>query len=122
MTKRAKARLLKHMKGLSEAPLASTVGKQRMVERKVRVERALAKELQGPRRHRFKGGRAIQIQLWLTAVAMNVKKVVQSMATARAAPAAYFLFRLCAGRHATGLRCSVAALRIGLRQQFHEIV
>jgi transposase len=59
--------------------LASPSGKQRMVERKVRVEGAfaLAKELHGLRRTRFRGRRRVQIQLWLTAAAMNIKRAVQ---------------------------------------------
>ena len=63
--------------------IASTRGKQRLVERKVSVEGvfALAKELHGLRRTRFKGRRRVQIQLWLTAAAMNIKRVVQSKAT-----------------------------------------
>ena len=63
--------------------IASTRGKQRLVERKVSVEGvfALAKELHGLRRTRFRGRRRVQIQLWLTAAAMNIKRVVQSKAT-----------------------------------------
>jgi transposase len=68
-----------------EARLASPLGKQRLVERQVYVEGAfgLAKELHGLRRTRFKGRRRVQIQLWLTAAAMNIKKAVRSM---RASP------------------------------------
>lgn len=62
--------------------LASPLGKQRMVERKIYVEGAfgLAKELHGLRRTRFKGRHRVQIQVWLTAAAMNIKKAVRSMA------------------------------------------
>lgn len=58
---------------------ASPMGKRRMVERKIYVEGvfALAKELHGLRRTRFRGRHRIQIQLWLTAAAMNIKKAVQ---------------------------------------------
>jgi transposase len=60
--------------------LASPLGKQRMVERKIFVEGAfgLAKELHGLRRTRFRGRQRVQVQLWLTAAAMNIKKAVQA--------------------------------------------
>jgi len=62
--------------------LASAKGKQRMAERKTRIEGTfgLAKELHGLRRTRFRGRRWVQIQLWLTAAAMNFKRAVQMMA------------------------------------------
>ena len=65
----------------AEERIASPVGKQRMVERKVRVEGAfaLAKELHGLRRTRFRGRRRVQIQLWLTAATMNIKKAAGMM-------------------------------------------
>jgi len=57
-----------------------------------RVSSPWRKELHGLRRTRFKGRRKVQIQLCLTAAAMNLKRVVQAMsrgtptvATARAA-------------------------------------
>ncbi len=61
--------------------LASPLGKQRMVERQIYVEGAfgLAKELHGLRRTRFRGRWRVQIQVWLTAAAMNIKKAVRSM-------------------------------------------
>jgi hypothetical protein len=51
-----------------------------MVERKIFVEGAfgLAKELHGLRRTRFRGRQRVQVQLWLTAAAMNIKKAVQA--------------------------------------------
>jgi len=60
--------------------LASPLGKQRMVERKVYAEGAfgLAKELHGLRRTRFRGRHRVQIQLWMTAAAMNIKKAVRN--------------------------------------------
>ena len=63
----------------AEQRIVSPLGRQRMVERKVRVEGAfaLAKELHGLRRTRFRGRLRVQIQLWLTAAAMNIKKAVQ---------------------------------------------
>lgn len=63
--------------------LASAKGKRRMAERKTRIEGTfgLAKELHGLRRTRFRGKRWVQIQLWLTAAAMNIKRAVRMMAT-----------------------------------------
>ncbi len=60
---------------------ASPLGQQRLAERKVRVEGifGLAKELHGLRRTRFKGRRKVQLQLWLTAAAMNLKRAVQAL-------------------------------------------
>ena len=62
-----------------------------MVERKTRIEGTfgLAKELHGLRRTRFKGRQRVQIQLWLTAAAMNIKRAVRRITTAGrpAAPA-----------------------------------
>ena len=60
--------------------LASPLGKQRMVERKMYAEGAfgLAKELHGLRRTRFRGRHRVQIQLWMTAAAMNIKKAVRN--------------------------------------------
>jgi transposase len=97
----------------AEERIASPVGKQRMVERKTRVEGAfaLAKDLHGLRRTRLRGRRRVQIQLWLTAAAMNIKKAVRATANAGcAAAAASFLSWLRARRAATGLRCSGLAL------------
>ena len=64
----------------AEERLASPLGKQRMVERKVYAEGAfgLAKELHGLRRTRFRGRHRVQIQLWMTAAAMNIKKAVRN--------------------------------------------
>jgi transposase len=64
----------------AQARIASPLGKQRMVERKISVEGAfaLAKELHGFRCTRFRGRWRVQIQLWLTAAAMNIKKAVQN--------------------------------------------
>ena len=66
----------------NEERLVSPLGKQRLVERQIYVEGpfGLAKELHGLRRTRFKGRRKVQIQVWLTAAAMNIKKAVRSMA------------------------------------------
>jgi hypothetical protein len=60
--------------------VASPLGKRRLVERKTYIEGTfgLAKELHGLRRTRFRGRRRVQIQLWLTAAAMNIKRAVRS--------------------------------------------
>jgi hypothetical protein len=62
--------------------VASARGKQRLTERKIYVEGTfgLAKELHGLRRTRFRGRRRVQIQLWLTAAAMNIKRAIRQMA------------------------------------------
>lgn len=64
----------------AEERLASPLGKRRMAERKTRIEGTfgLAKELHGLRRTRFRGRRRVQIQLWLTAAAMNIKRAVRN--------------------------------------------
>ena len=78
----------------AEERVASALGRRLLHERKVRSEGAfaLAKELHGMRRTRFMGRRKVQIQLWLTAAAMNIKKAVRAQrllpATAVAARAA----------------------------------
>jgi transposase len=66
----------------NEERLASPRGKQRLIERQIYSEGAfaLAKELHGLRRTRFKGRWRVQIQLWLTAAAINIKKAVRSIA------------------------------------------
>jgi transposase len=62
--------------------VASQLGIRRLVERKTYIEGTfgLAKELHGLRRTRFRGRRRVQIQLWLTAAAMNIKRAVRSRA------------------------------------------
>jgi len=66
----------------TEELLASPLGKRRLVERKIYIEGAfgLAKELHGLRRTRFRGRSRVQIQVWLTAAAMNIKKAARSLA------------------------------------------
>lgn len=66
----------------TEALLTSPLGEQRLVERQTYVEGpfGLAKDLHGLRQTRFRGKRKVQIQVWLTAAAMNIKKAVRSMA------------------------------------------
>ena len=63
----------------AEERRASPLGKQRMAERKTYVEGSfgLAKELHGLRQTRFRGRWRVQIQLWLTAAAMNIKRAVR---------------------------------------------
>ena len=60
--------------------MASPLGKRRLAERKTRIEGTfgLAKELHGLRRTRFRGRHWVQIQLWLTAAAMNIKRAVRN--------------------------------------------
>jgi hypothetical protein len=67
----------------TEDLLATSLGKQRLIQRKTYIEGTfgLAKELHGLRRTRFKGRRRVQIQLWLTAAAMNIKRAVRRIAT-----------------------------------------
>ena len=77
--------------------LASPLGKRRMAERKTRIEGTfgLAKELHGLRRTRFRGRSRVQIQLWLTAAAMNIKRAVRRLiATGRPAAPALHLSQL----------------------------
>ena len=70
--------------------MSSTLGRRLLRERQVRSEGAfaLAKELHGLRRTRFVGTRKVQIQLWLTAAAMNIKKAVRTPTLLPAAAAA----------------------------------
>jgi hypothetical protein len=74
--------------------VASPLGKRRLVERKTYIEGTfgLAKELHGLRRTRFRGRRRVQIQLWLTAAAMNIKRAVRSTVPKPAPAAALRLF------------------------------
>lgn len=61
--------------------LSSPIGQELLKQRRVRSEGvfALAKELHGLRRTRFKGRSKVQIQLWLTAAAMNIKRAVKTL-------------------------------------------
>jgi hypothetical protein len=56
--------------------LSEPIGQELLKQRKVRTEGvfALTKELPGLRRTRFIGRWKLQIRLWLTAAAMNIKK------------------------------------------------
>jgi transposase len=62
--------------------LSSSTGEELLKQRKVRVEGvfALAKELHGLRRTRFMGRRRVQIQLWLTAAVINIKRATKQLA------------------------------------------
>ena len=64
----------------AEERMASPLGKQRMGERKTRIEGTfgLAKEIHGLRRTRFRGRWRVQIQVWLTAATMNIKRAVRT--------------------------------------------
>ena len=65
----------------AEERVASVLGRRLLHERQVRSEGAfaLAKELHGLRRTLFKGRRKVQIQLWLTAAAMNIKRAAKAL-------------------------------------------
>ena len=67
--------------------VASPLGRRRLRERQVRAEGtfALAKELHGLRRTRFKGRARVQLQLWMMAAAMNIKRAVRQT-SGRTAP------------------------------------
>ncbi len=69
----------------TEELMASPQGKQRLIERKTYIEGTfgLAKELHGLRRTRFKGRWRVQIQVWLTAATMNIKKAVRARTSTR---------------------------------------
>lgn len=85
---------------------ASPLGKQRLAERRMFVEGAfaLAKELHGLRRTRLRGRRRVQIQLWLTAAAMNIKKAIQAgPTTGRLSATTAFLSLLHARRRGPAL-------------------
>ena len=62
--------------------LSSSTGEELLKQRKVRVEGvfALGKELHGLRRTRFMGRWKVQIQLWLTAAVINIKRAVKQLA------------------------------------------
>jgi hypothetical protein len=62
--------------------MASPLGKQRLIERQIYVEGAfaLAKDLHRMRQTRFRGRSRVQIQVWLTAATINIKKAVRSIA------------------------------------------
>jgi transposase len=92
--------------------VASPLGKRRLVERKTYIEGTfgLAKELHGLRRTRFRGRHRVQIQLWLTAAAMNIKRAVRSRAR-KPGPAALRRLLAClqtSWRSATSLAPSTA--------------
>jgi transposase len=61
--------------------LSSREGQELLKQRKARAEGvfALAKEWHGLRRTRFRGRRKVQIQLWLTAAVMNIKKALKEL-------------------------------------------
>jgi len=61
--------------------VSSPVGRRLLCQRKVRAEGVfgLAKELHGLRRTRFRGRWRVQIQLWLTAAAMNIKRATREL-------------------------------------------
>jgi transposase len=70
-------RLVEEARGRIENP----VGKALMRQRKTRIESifALGKELHGLRRTRLMGRWKVQIQLWLTAIVINLKRAVKEL-------------------------------------------
>jgi hypothetical protein len=66
--------------------VSSSLGRDLLNQRKARAEGvfALAKELHGLRRTRFRGRWRFQIQLWLTAAVMNIKKAVTELGDQKA--------------------------------------
>jgi IS5 family transposase len=76
---------------------ASPLGRRRLKERQIYVEGTfgLAKELHGLRRTRFRGTARVQLQLWMTGAAMNIKRaVLRITGWASPATAVAVLFRL----------------------------
>jgi IS5 family transposase len=61
--------------------LSTSTGQELLKQRKVRVEGVftLAKELHGLRRTRFMGRWKVQMQLWLTAAAINIKRAAKQL-------------------------------------------
>ena len=68
----------------AQARIGNPAGKELMRQRKIRIEGifALGKELHGLRRTRLMGRWKVQIQLWLTATAINLKRAIKAL-TAR---------------------------------------
>ena len=66
----------------AKARLSSSAGEELLKQRKTKVEGvfALGKELHGLRRTRFMGRWKVQIQLWLTAAVINIKRAVKQLA------------------------------------------
>jgi transposase len=71
-----------HLVEEARARLSSSTGEELLKQRKTRVEGvfALGKELHGLRRTRFMGRWKVQIQLWLTAAVINIKRAVKQVA------------------------------------------
>jgi hypothetical protein len=65
----------------ARARIENPVGKELMRQRKTRIEGifALGKELHGLRRTRLMGRWKVQIQLWLTAIVINLKRAVKEL-------------------------------------------
>ncbi len=68
----------------AQARIGNPAGKELMRQRKIRIEGifALGKELHGLRRTRLMGRWKVQIQLWLTATVINLKRAIKAL-TAR---------------------------------------
>jgi hypothetical protein len=61
--------------------IENPVGRELMRQRKTRIEGifALGKELHGLRRTRLMGRWKVQIQIWMTAIAMNLKRAIKAL-------------------------------------------
>ena len=108
--------------------LATEEGKRRLSQRKVYVETvfAIAKDRHGLRRAQWRGRWKVQIQVWLTAAAMNIKKLARTTAAAGGASVGPiqalsrdFLWRLTTRLRST-FRVLLAA-RMALGQQAHSL-
>jgi hypothetical protein len=65
----------------AEGWLHGEQGRRRFRQRKVYIETtfAWAKDIHGLRRAQWRGKRKVQIQVWLTAAAMNLKKLAKAV-------------------------------------------
>jgi transposase len=77
VTRYVEQRLIEEARERIENP----AGRQLMKQRKTRIEGifALGKELHGLRRTRLMGRWKVQIQLWMTAVAINLKRAIKAL-------------------------------------------
>jgi len=75
----------------AQRALSTQNGKRRYRQRQAYVETifGIAKERHGMRRAQWRGRWRVQIQVWLTAAAMNLKKLVKSPAVSKAAESAH---------------------------------
>jgi hypothetical protein len=73
--------LRRFMREEARGRIENPVGRELMRQRKTRIEGifALGKELHGLRRTRLMGRWKVQIQLWLTATVINLKRAVKEL-------------------------------------------